>query len=234
MTETNATQDRFAGVLVLTEAELLDLQHPINVHGDTRRGGRGLGKRAGMKILIDMGINTSVIGGDALLFNMYKEVMALGPKSSDPFVDLALASTLLVPVNILDPDQTAVTFTLDDNCTYAAGLMTGTDAEASQISQTVALSAGTYRISGQVNRAVAETAAKLIVTGATDGVVLTKTFSEAILSADDSETDEIAFDVQFTLAAATQNVTFVGNIVTISTGADVAGAAHLRFILESA
>lgn len=233
MTETNANQDLFASTLVLTEAELLELQHPINVRGDTRRGGRGLGKRAGMKVLIDMGAQTTVLGGDALKYKMYKEVMALGPKSSDPFVDLSNAATLLVPVNIVDPDQTAVTWTLDDNCTYVAGLMTGTDAEVSQIAQSVTLSAGTYRISGKVNRAVAEKAAKLIVTGATDGIVLTKTFAEALISLADATQEEIKYDVQFTLAAESQVVTFVGNIVTIATGAAVAGAAHLRFILEA-
>lgn len=232
MTELNNNQDKLGARLVVTEAELTDLQHPINKHGDTRQGGTGLGKHAGMKVLVDLGANTTELTGDALSFNLYKEVMALGSKSSDPYMDMTDATAMYVPVNIEDPDNTDTTWTLDNNATYADGYLEGADAEASQAQQVVALPAGTYRVTGQVNNATATEAVKLIVSGATDSTVLTKTFSDAVVSDDDSEYD--AINETFTLEAASQNVTFKINFVAVSGGANAAGAGRIRILLESA
>ncbi len=229
----NNELEKIAGGSAVTIAELLDLQSVINRNGNAREGGLGLGKHQGMKALVNMGANTSVLGGDALTYDMYKEVMALGPKSSDPYVDISLATTLLVPVNIVDPDQTTTTWTLTDQTTYVAGLLTtnaSDDGDGAAV-QTVTLTAGKYRLSGGVNRNVSTIAAKLTVSGATDSTVLTKTYSTATISADDSVRDDL--EDTFTLAAASQVVTFTIDIKTIATGLAAAGAASLRFILES-
>ena len=97
---------------VVTLAMLQDLQSIPNRQGDTRQGGTGMGKKAGAKFLVDMGAQTSVLDGNSLSYHMYKEVRALGPLSSDPYMDMSLSTTLLAPVNIKDPDNTQSTWTI--------------------------------------------------------------------------------------------------------------------------
>ncbi len=99
---------------VFTIAQLQDLQSLPNRQGDTRQGAgsTGMGKKAGAKFLVDMGAQTSVLDGNTLSFHTYKEVRALGNKSSDPYMDISLATTLLAPVNIKDPDNTYSTWTI--------------------------------------------------------------------------------------------------------------------------
>ncbi len=111
MTQNN-NLPKLGGDSVVTLAMLQDLQSIPNRAGDTRQGGTGMGKKAGIKFLVDMGAQTSVLDGNALSTHMYKEVMALGSNSSDAYMDMSLSTTLLVPVNIKDPDNTQSTWTI--------------------------------------------------------------------------------------------------------------------------
>ena len=99
---------------VVTIAMLQDLQSMPNRAGDTRLGANntGMGKKAGARYLVNMGANTTVLDGEALSMNMYKEVIALGARSSDAYIDVSLGTTLLAPVNIKDPDNSASTWTI--------------------------------------------------------------------------------------------------------------------------
>lgn len=200
---------------IVPQADLENLVSPINLRGDTRKGGDSVGKLPGEFLFVKL------TSGGTL-----STVFALGSKTSDAFrvVD---GSANYTPVNVLNAGGGAA-WTLT-TATYTASLLTSTTAAAINAQQVVALKKGTYRMVGTVNRAATAQALKVILTGATSGDVLNKTFSTAQVSAGNTAFDTV--DETFTLTAD-ENVTIKMNIVAVSGGANATGAAGINFIFE--
>ena len=229
MTQSNINLPKQGPDAVFTLAMLQDLQAMPNRIGDTRQGANntGLGKQAGAKFLIDLGAQTSVLDGNSLSYDKYKQVRALGKRSSDPYCDAV--GTMYAPVNIKDPDNTQSTWTLVAE-TYSNGLLTSSNTTNSAV-QVVTLSAGTYSLAGVVGNTDSGHTSQLVVSAATDGVVLTQVNTSAPIGS------TIAIDEstsKFTLLASSQAVTFTASVVTTAAGnAGAVGSATLRFILEA-
>jgi hypothetical protein len=155
--------------------------------------------------------------------------MALGPNAADPWIDSA--GTVHYPVNIIDQYNASSTWTLT-NCTYSNGLLTSSNTTNSAV-QTVTLSAGTYALVGAYGMTDTGHAVKLVVSGATDGSVLSEVLGG--LPAGGSATlGSQASANYFTLTAASQDVTFTLDIVTTAAGnAGAVGSASMNFYLEA-
>ncbi|HXB10935.1 MAG TPA: hypothetical protein VNZ45_03035 [Bacteroidia bacterium] len=235
----NLSLPKFATENLVTLAQLQDLQSAANLHGDTRQGGSGLGKQAGKRVMVDMGAQTSVLDGNSLNFHAMIEAIALGKGPSAPWMSLASATTLIAPVNIKDPDNTQSTWTLtNSDATYSNGLLTVSTVHTLQCTQNVTLKAGTYYLNGSANTGAATYTPQVIVTGATDGIVLTYNPIQPV-----SVGDVVQYPIDqslatFTLTAPSQTVTFTNNLCLVSNGVVTGGtgetgSAHIRYILES-
>ena len=196
---------------IVDQADLINLQSAANIKGDTRVGGDSLGKKAGTKVLCKL------TSGGTL-----NECIALGSKSSDAWrvVD---GSANYTPVNLS-------AWTASAGCTYAAGLLTADGVDDPTATQTVALKAGTYYMSarGTAEGALADhDAAKVVVTGATDGELVNKTFKSTFhpTAAETATAEREEYSTTFTLTAD-QNV-----VVTLSNvneaGALEAGSSYI-------
>lgn len=132
------TFDKLGSMTVVEQADLESLVSAANRHGDTRKGGDSMGKRAGTRVLM------RATADDTL-----KEVFATGQLSSDAWrvVD---GSANVTPVNLdLATDESG--WTIGADSAYDDGLITtdaGNDA-AGRISQAVSLKAGTYLVTGE-------------------------------------------------------------------------------------
>jgi hypothetical protein len=230
MTNTNYTL--LGSLTKIPQVDLENLVSAANRRGDTRKGGDSLGKFPGKRVMM-------VATSDSTL----KEMIALGDKSSDGWrvVDGSATTT---PVNL---NPAAAGWTIGADSTYAANLLTtdgGNDA-AGRASQAVTLKAGTYKL-----RVVA--AAEGVLTGtpnyvaprmrmvcATDtGANITKVFKEKAhaTAAEDADPKQ-EYVVEFTLAAASQTVTFTIDIVDETAGDATlaAGSSYIAFdVLEAA
>ena len=207
---------------VVPVADLLNLVSKVNrPNGDTRFHLTGYGKTGGVTVLADLGTGE------------YAKCFSVAGKSSSPW-QVVDGSAQYVPVNILTPGgQTNWTITQTasvDDGTYVAGVLTQTTAKDAMASQVVAFKAGKYRMVGKVGRTEATKCAKLVVTGATDGVLNTSVFSKATLDATHTNVDE--FTVDFTLTAD-QNVTFANNVVLVADGSNSTGTAFITYSLEA-
>lgn len=201
---------------IVPQADLEDLQSAANRAGDGRVGSNSNGKRPAQMLVMDAS-------------GTYSLVFALGLKSSDGW-NVCDGSATLIPTNVLDAGGGAE-WTLT-TATYSAGVLTASGADAQNATQDVDLSAGTYRVVGQVNRHTSDKAAKLKITSdGADGVVLTKVFSNATVSSGDTVKDDLAETFTLTEAAT---VTIDLNIVAVSGGANSTGAAYISFIFEAA
>lgn len=198
------------------QADLENLQSAANRAGDARVGSTSNGKKPCQELIM-------IATADGAL----SKVFALGSLSSDGW-NLCDGSLTFTPTNVLDVgggDDWSLT-----TATYASGVLDASGAAAVNATQTVALKAGTYRAVGQVNRHTSDKAVKMILQGATDGVVLTKTFSNATVSSGDTVKDDLA--ETFTLAVD-QNLVIKLNIVAVSGGANSTGAAYISFKFEA-
>jgi hypothetical protein len=194
---------------IIPQADLESLVSRANRNGDTRVGGDALGKRAGMEVMAKLTSDNSL-----------KSVIALGALSSDAWrvVD---GSANITPVNILNAGG-GDAWTVSAGCTYAAGLLTADGVDDPTASQVVALKAGTYRIEGLAAMSgpddqtpVDYDAPKLVVTGATDGAVLTKIYTGAryvTLHTELATADKEVISDTFTIDVD-QNVTFAVSMV---------------------
>lgn len=132
------TSDQLGSMSIVEQADLESLVSYANRHGDTRKGGDSMGKRAGTRVLM------RATADDTL-----KEVFATGGLSSDAWrvVD---GSANVAPVNLdLATDESG--WTIGGDSAYDDGLITtdaGNDA-AGRVVQAVSLKAGTYRVTGE-------------------------------------------------------------------------------------
>lgn len=190
-------------------ADLQNLVSEANLHGDNRKYATAMGKRAGHKVLalVSAGVYALVVPTSRASFAPWQ------------IVD---GSAQYTPVNILNAGGGAA-WTLT-TATYTGGVLTASGAAANNAVQVVALKKGTYRLNMKVGRRVAGFAPKLVISGATDGVLSTTSYPKATVSADSSVVDDAS--VQFTLTAD-QNVTFTANVVDSATLANGVGAAYL-------
>lgn len=211
-----ANYSRLGGMTIVPQADLQNLVAPINLRGDGRRGSDNSGKYPGLRVIVPSG---TVAGA-------YSEFWTTGAKSSSGWTKPD-GSFVELPVNVLNAGGGAA-WTLT-TATYTGSLLTASGAAAINAQQVVALKKGTYRMVGTVNRAATAQALKVILTGATSGDVLNKTFSSAVISAGNTAFD--AVDETFTLTAD-ENVTIKMNIVAVSGGANATGAAGINFIFE--
>lgn len=198
------TYTQLGGLSIVTQADLENLVSAANKRGDTRKGGDSMGKRAGMEVLAQMTSDSSL-----------KKVFALGAESYDAWrvVD---GSANITPVNILNAGG-GDAWTVSAGCTYAAGLLTADGVDDPTAQQVVALKAGTYRVIGLAamhgpdDQTPADyDAPKLLVSGATDGTVLTHIFTGAryvTLHTELAAADKEVISETFTIAVD-QNVTF--------------------------
>lgn len=207
----------FHNLDTILAADLLNMQSPANRHGygNVRRGATPelLGKYAGKIAIRDAG------SGD------HRIVIATGPKPSDRWFCVD-GSASYVPLNM-------GAFTPAAGCSYSNGLLTADGVDNPTATQTItALAAGTYYISGV---AAAEgplptdlRKPRLIVSGATDGTLLTKYYSAARhATAAESATNKEIFGDSFTLTVA-QNVT-IGISVVDEDNALASGSAYILF-----
>lgn len=202
------------GKPIIPAADLLDMQSSANRPGvgNSRVGSVPsiLGKTGGLLAFRDAGS-----GNLSLVF-------ALGANPSDGWRE-ADGNATRTPLNI-------GAFTPAAGCSYSSGLLTADGVDDPTATTTItALAAGTYNISGV---ATAEgtladhDAPKLVVTGATDGVKLTKIFRGKFHpTAAENATDREAFSYDFTLAVA-QNVTITLSCVN-EAGALEAGSSYI-------
>lgn len=200
------------GKPVIPEADALNLQSAANKGGDTRVPYSSIGKRPGMLVWISSGGTNNILA------------FATGGKSSDKW-QLADGNGDYVPTNISG-------FTPAAGCTYSSGLLTADGTDDPTASQVVALKAGKYYISGTAAcegpSAADIDAPKLVVEGATDGVLLTKTFTEARhATAAESASPKQSWGYSFTLTVD-QNVTIEISNVNES-GALEAGSSYITF-----
>lgn len=215
------------GLQLVPTADLQNLVSDANRRGDGRAksanaantlqpgaAGGGMGKRAGTKVLVDVGAGALAIA------------MAAGPLSSDLW-RLVSGNDLFTPVNILNPGGGAA-WTLT-TATYAAGVLTSTTAAAINATQTVVLKAGRYKISGTVGRRLSTIWPRLIVTQVTGSVVLlSKEYNSATVSAASTVVDTI--DDTFVLTSD-GSVKFDLNVRDGS--GNQTGATWITFILEA-
>ena len=200
----------------LTLVPLVDLQNlvsPANLDGDSRKGSDNLGKYPGMHVAVQSGNNLT-------------NYISLGRLSSSPWA-VVDGSTAALPVNVLNAGGGAA-WTLT-TATYTGGLLTSTSAAAVNATQNVVLKKGTYRLNGLVNRAATGSSVKLVLTGGTSGIVLNKTFSNAVVSAGNTEASDM--EGTFTLTAD-ETVTVALNVVATVGGANATGAGRVSFIFE--
>lgn len=205
----------FGSYPLVPQADLTNLQSKINKNGDTRLGGDGSGKRAGMEIYVDEGSD------------VYSKAVAKGELSSDKWMDMD-GGTQGLPVNLLDSGGGAG-WTESTGCTYASGLLTADGVDDPTTTQTVALKAGSYILTGE---AAAEgttsdyDAPRLEIDGATDGSLVSEIFTGAIhATAAESADPKEAFTVEFTLTVD-QNVVFDLSNVN-EAGALEAGSSYI-------
>ena len=215
------------GLPLVPTADLQNLVSDANRRGDGRvqsanaantlqpgAVGGGMGKRAGTKVLVDVGSGALAIA------------MAVGQLSSDLW-RLVDGTTAYTPVNILNPGG-GVAWTLT-TATYAAGVLTSSTAAAINATQTVVLKAGRYKISGTVGRRLSTVWPRLIVTQVTGSVVLlSKEYSTATVSAASAVVDTI--DDTFVLTSD-GSVKFDLNVRDGS--GNQTGATWITFILEA-
>lgn len=199
---------------IIPAADLLNLVSDANRSGvgNSRTGSVPyvLGKRPGQLAYRDAGA-----GALSLVFSKGGDSAAAW-RAADGSADYA-------PVNI-------AAFTPAAGCSYSNGLLTADGVDDPTASQVVALKAGTYAISGSAAcegpSAVDYDAPKLTVTGATDGVKLTKIFTgkRHATAAEDAPVKEV-FSYTFTLAVD-QNVTIALSNVN-EAGALEAGSSYI-------
>ena len=202
------------GKPVIPAADLLNLQSEANKPGvgAARVGAtpHALGKRPGLMAWRDA-------GGGALSL-----VFSKGGNSAAAW-RAADGSADYTPLNI-------GSFTPADGCTYSNGLLTADGVDDPTATNTItALAAGTYVISGSAAYEGSTSdydAPKLVVEGATDGVLLTKTFTGARhATAAESADPKEQFSYTFTLTVA-QNVTIELSNVN-EAGALEAGSSYI-------
>ena len=211
----NTEYSSLGSMLIIPQADMEDLQSPANKPGDVRVGGDSLGKRAGMRALVSLTADGT-----------YKEVFALGADSSDAWrvVD---GSANYTPVNLS-------TWTASEGCTYTSGLLTADGVDDPTATQTVALKAGTYRLTAEgAGEGTYDTdyhTVLMTVTGATDGALVSNTWDaasdvtvSAAIGAENATPTE--FVDTFTLTAD-QNVVFEISVVN-EDGDLEAGSAYI-------
>lgn len=184
------------GLPVIPAADLLNMQSSANKPGvgNSRIGSSPyvMGKEGG-----DLAFRDAGSGALSLVF-------ATGSLPSSAW-RAADGSASYTPLNLS-------TFTPAAGCTYAAGLLTADGVDDPTATQTItSLAAGTYIVSGEAAcegpSAADVDAPKLVITGATDGVLLSKVFTAARhATAAESASPKEAFAYSFTLTVA-QNVT---------------------------
>lgn len=223
---------KFGSLLLVPIADLQNLQSVANRNGATNSNPRGaedpnfsgvvavggpgaIGKRKQTKVAVDLGSGAIAVA------------MANGAKSSDLW-RLIDGSTAYTPVNILNPGGGAA-WTLT-TATYSAGVFTVATNAAQNATQTVALKAGRYRLSGSVGKRVANVNVKLTITQSTGSVnLLTKLYNTVPIDAASVKVDGLtdAFTVLLD-----SNVVFD---LTVRTDADATttGAAWITFIVEA-
>jgi hypothetical protein len=224
---------KFGSLILVPVADLQNLNSQANRNGATNSGPRSandpnfsgsvsvggpgtIGKRKGVKIAVDVG--SGAIG----------VAQAAGDKSSDLW-RLIDGTTAYTPVNVLNPGGGAA-WTLT-TATYTGGVFTVATNNAQNATQTVALKAGRYRLSGTVGKRAANVSPKLTVTQSTGSVVLlTKLYNSVPIDAASVKVDSLSD--QFTVLLDS-NVVFD---LTVRTDADASttGAAWISFILEAA
>lgn len=198
---------QLGGKPVVLAADLLNLQagaNKLNV-GDCRTGSSpsAIGKKPGLMVWRDAGA-----GALSLVF-------ATGGLTSSEW-RAADGSASYVPVNIS-------TWTVAAGCTYSAGLLTADGVDNPTASQVIALKAGTYFLSGTAACEGASAgdvdAPKMTVTGATDGALITKTYTAsrhatAAESADPKETigETFTLTVDQNVTIALSNVNEAGSL----------------------
>lgn len=211
-----ANYSMLGSLTVVPQADLQNLVSPVNLRGDGRKGSDNLGKYPTLRVVVPSGT----------LAGAYSEFFCTGGLSSSPWTKPD-GSFLETPVNVLNAGGGAA-WTLT-TATYTGGLLTASGAATVNATQGVALKKGTYRLNGLVNRAATGASVKLVLTGGTSGVVLTKTFNTAVVSAGNTTAD--AMEGTFTLTAD-ETVTINLNIVDTTTGAATTGAGRVNFIFE--
>lgn len=177
-------------------------------------GPGGLGKRAGTKVLVDLGSAA------------YATVMAAGPLSSDLW-RIVDGTTAYTPVNIVNPGGGGA-WTLT-TATYAAGVLTSSGAAAINATQTVVLKAGRYRLAGTVGRRVSTVWPVLKITQVTGTVVLaTLAYSTAKLDAASVLVDTLSDTF---VLPQDGSVKFDLNVQDVS--GNQTGATFISFILQA-
>lgn len=210
---------------IVPQADLENLVSRANRTGDRRVGGDALGKRAGMEVLC------SLTSGSTL-----EKVMALGPKSSDAWrvVD---GSANFTPVNLS-------TWTASAGCSYSTttGVLVADGVDNPTATQDVVLKAGKYTLrangGGEGTYNTDYHTAKLIISGGTDGVLITKVWNtsanvDATVDHAFAHSDKEEYVTTFTLTVD-QTVTFKLDVVNEAAALE-AGQAYIKLaLLESA
>jgi len=197
MTHASNTYPTFGALPLVPSADALDLQAAININSDTRVGGGGSGKKAGMEIWIDEGSD------------VFSKAAAFGSLSSDKWIDTD-GGTAFLPVSLLDSGGGAG-WTESAGCTYAAGLLTADGVDDPTTTQDVELEAGKYRFTGEAGYEGTVTdfdAPQLEIDGATDGSLHSEIYTGALdATAAENASPKETFEGTFTLTVQ-QTVTF--------------------------